>query len=201
MGREVICNLPYNGIAAIDDFGAEHLRSGALILYTSQDSVLQLAAHVERPQARRALPGMRSGARAVDGRARYRAGHRAPVQRGAGGVCAHPGRRDFALEPPGPSYLQALTSDGIEVHGVGKISDLFAGVGVTSSHPGATNAAALASVDALLSELGEGLVFVNLIETDQLYGHRKDCPASTTRCVRSTRGSAAGLGSCETTTC
>ena len=62
----------------------------------------------------------------------------------------------------------------MQVHGVGKISDLFAGVGVSESHPGATNARALASTGALLEELGAGLVFVNLIETDQVYGHRKD---------------------------
>ena len=66
MGREVICNRPYNGIAAIEDFGAEHLRTGALILYTSQDSVLQLAAHVERVPARGAVPRVRRGARADD---------------------------------------------------------------------------------------------------------------------------------------
>ena len=175
MGRGLICNLPYNGIAAIDDFGAEHLRSGALILYTSQDSVLQLAAHVERLEpdelyrACEAARAQLTGEHAV-GRVIAR-----PFSGVPGAFARTTGRRDFALQPPGRSYLQALTSAGIEVHGVGKISDLFAGVGVTSSHPGATNAAALASVDALLSELGEGLVFVNLIETDQLYGHRKDC--------------------------
>jgi phosphopentomutase len=84
------------------------------------------------------------------------------------------GRRDFALRPPGRSYLEELENAGVEVHGVGKIRDLFAGVGVTQSHPGATNAQALASVDAVLGELERGLVFVNLIETDQVYGHRKD---------------------------
>jgi phosphopentomutase len=84
------------------------------------------------------------------------------------------GRRDFALEPPAPSYLQELERLGVEVHGVGKIADLFAGAGITRSHPGASNAAALDSTDALLDELERGLVFVNLIETDQVYGHRKD---------------------------
>ena len=84
------------------------------------------------------------------------------------------GRRDFALEPPARSYLQELHDAGIAVHGVGKIHDLFAGVGVDVSHPGATNARALAEVHALLGSLSSGLVFANLIETDQTYGHRKD---------------------------
>jgi phosphopentomutase len=84
------------------------------------------------------------------------------------------GRRDFAIAPPGRSYLQELVGAGVEVHGVGKIHDLFAGIGITHSHAGASNAQALRSVDALLEEFETGLVFVNLIETDQLYGHRKD---------------------------
>ena len=84
------------------------------------------------------------------------------------------GRRDFALAPPGRTYLQELADAGVAVHGVGKIHDLFAGVGVAHSHAGASNAQALASVAELLDDLDEGLVFVNLIETDQIYGHRKD---------------------------
>jgi phosphopentomutase len=174
MGHEVIGNRPYNGIAAIEQLGAEHLRSGALILYTSQDSVLQLAAHEERisaaelyracAAARTAMSGEHAVGRII---ARPFAGREGDFRRSAG-------RRDFALAPPARSYLQELESAGAEVHGVGKVSDLFAGVGVTQAHPGATNAQALDSVDALLAELDQGLVFANLIETDQLYGHRKD---------------------------
>ena len=86
-----------------------------------------------------------------------------------------PGRHDFAVRPPGRSYLQELQSAGVEVHGVGKISDLFAGVGVTRSHPGATNAEALrVGRGAARQSSSSGLVFANLIETDQDYGHRKD---------------------------
>jgi phosphopentomutase len=174
MGHQVICNRPYNGIAAIEDFGAEHLRSGALILYTSQDSVLQLAAHIDRvPPAElmRACAAARTimcGEHAV-GRVIAR-----PFEGVEGAFQRTRGRRDFALRPPGRSYLQEIQSAGVEVHGVGKISDLFAGVGITSSHVGATNAQALLSVDTLLKELDGGFVFANLIETDQVYGHRKD---------------------------
>lgn len=174
MGHEVICNRPYNGIAAIEDFGAEHMRTGALILYTSQDSVLQLAAHTERvplaqlyaacAAARAAMTGEHAVGRVI---ARPFAGAEGEFERTEG-------RRDFALAPPGRTYLQELADAGVAVHGVGKIHDLLAGVGVAHSHPGSTNAQALASVAQLLAQLEHGLVFVNLIETDQIYGHRKD---------------------------
>ena len=176
-GREIICNRPYNGIAAIEDFGAEHLRTGALILYTSQDSVLQLAAHVERVMPAEELYRACAAARAqmtgehAVGRVIAR-----PFTGAPGAFERTDGRRDFALEPPARSYLQELAEAGVDTHGVGKISDLFAGVGIACSHPGATNARALASARALLEGLTEGFVFVNLIETDQVYGHRKDTP-------------------------
>jgi phosphopentomutase len=84
------------------------------------------------------------------------------------------GRHDFSVAPPGRSYLEELSDAGVPVHGVGKVPDLFAGVGIAESHPGATNAAAIESIDRLLASLDAGLVFANLVETDQLYGHRKD---------------------------
>jgi phosphopentomutase len=174
IGREVICNRPYNGIAAIEDFGAEHLRTGALILYTSQDSVLQLAAHVDRlPEAElhRVCALVREAMVDEHGVGRVIA---RPFAGQEGSFARTEGRRDFTLRPPSRSYLQELQGAGVEVHGVGKISDLFAGVGISRSHPGATNAQALQSTDSLAERLQRGLVFVNLVETDQAYGHRKD---------------------------
>ncbi len=174
MGHEVICNRPDNGLAAIEEFGAEHLRSGALILYTSQDSVLQLAAHVDRVavaelyEACEAARACMSGEHAV-GRVIAR-----PFRGSQGRFERTEGRRDYALKPPGRSYLEELQSAGVEVHAVGKIADLFAGVGISQAHPGTSNAQALASVEGLLDELDEGFLFANLIETDQVYGHRKD---------------------------
>jgi phosphopentomutase len=176
MGQEVICNRPDNGLTAIEEFGGEHLRTGALILYTSQDSVLQLAAHNERlspEELYRACEAARARMVGEHGVGRVIA---RPFTGAAGAFERTSGRRDFALEPSGPSYLQELQSAGITVHGVGKISDLFAGVGISETHPGATNREALASVAALLDRQERGLVFVNLIETDQVYGHRKDAP-------------------------
>jgi phosphopentomutase len=173
-GHAFICNAPRDGVAAIEEFGAEHLRTGALILYTSQDSVLQLAAHVERiapaalyeacAAARAALRGEHAVGRAI---ARPFEGRDGAFERTAG-------RRDLTLRPPARSYLEELGAAGVAVHGVGKVSDLFGGVGITRSHPGADNATALASVDSALCELDRGLVLANLIETDQTFGHRKD---------------------------
>jgi phosphopentomutase len=175
IGRGLLCNRPCNGLAAIEEFGAEHLRTGALILYTSQDSVLQLAAHeqqmptAELYRACAAARALMSGEHGV-GRVIAR-----PFTGANGAFERTEGRRDFSLRPPARSYLEELEARGEEVHGVGKISDLFAGVGVTASHPGETNERALASVDQLMESLEHGLVFVNLVETDQTYGHRKDC--------------------------
>jgi phosphopentomutase len=173
-GHELICNRPDNGLAAIEQFGAEQLRTGALIIYTSQDSVLQLAAHVDSVPVEdlyRACELAREVMSAEHAVARVIA---RPFTGGAGTFTRIAGRRDFALTPPARSYLQEVEEAGVEVHGVGKIEDLFAGVGVSRTHPGASNAQALASVDRVLAELAAGFVFVNLIETDQLYGHRKD---------------------------
>ncbi len=173
-GHELICNRADNGLAAIEEFGAEQLRTGALIVYTSQDSVLQLAAHVDRvpvEELYRACAAARAtmtGEHAV-GRVIAR-----PFAGAAGAFARTDGRRDYALRPPTRSYLQELEDAGVQVHAVGKINDLFDGVGVSVSHPGATNARARRTLDELVDELGHGLVFVNLIETDQVYGHRKD---------------------------
>jgi phosphopentomutase len=174
LGGAVICNAPYNGVGAIEDYGAEHLRSGRPILYTSADSVVQVAAHVdvlepellyERCAALRELMG---GPDAV-GRVIAR-----PFEGQAGDFRRTRGRRDYALAPPTRSYLDELQSAGVGVHSVGKVHDLFAGRGIDEAHPGATNAEALASIDALIDNVDSGLVFANLIETDQRYGHRKD---------------------------
>jgi phosphopentomutase len=173
-GREVICNLPYNGIDAIDDFGSEHLDTGALIVYTSQDSVLQIAAHVDiiPPDELYQLCGRvrqrMSGEHAV-GRVIAR-----PFTGAPGTFARTEGRRDFSLPPPTRSYLMELRASGVPVHSVGKVGELFSGAGIDVKHPGATNARALAETAELIGSLEHGLVFTNLVETDQVYGHRHD---------------------------
>jgi phosphopentomutase len=173
-GREVICNRPYNGVDAIEHFGEQHLRSGALIVYTSQDSVLQIAAHVELvptdelheicARVRSSLPPEHAVGRVI---ARPFSGEDGRFER-------TDGRRDHSVAPPGRSYLSELSEAGIAVHAVGKAGQLFAGVGVDVQHPGATNARALDETTELIGSLPSGFVFTNLIETDQVYGHRHD---------------------------
>jgi phosphopentomutase len=173
-GRGILCNRPYNGIEAIEHYGAEHVRTGELIVYTSQDSVLQIAAHVDivAPEelyeicgeVRSSLTGEHSVGRVI-----------ARPFRGAEGSYARTeGRRDYSVAPPGRSYLEELHDRGVPVHTVGKAGQLFAGVGIDQQHPGPTNLAALARTRELLHSLEHGLVFTNLVETDQVYGHRHD---------------------------
>ena len=172
--RDVICNRPYNGIGAIDDFGTEHVETGALIVYTSQDSVLQIAAHVdvaapeELYDVCRRVRAQMSGDHAV-GRVIAR-----PFAGARGAFARTEGRRDFSLPPPTRSYLEELGAVGVPVHSVGKVGELFSGIGIDLQHPGATNARTLAETTELIHSLEHGLVFTNLVETDQVYGHRHD---------------------------
>jgi phosphopentomutase len=173
-GLRFCCNRPYSGTEVIEDFGRHHLDTGEVILYTSADSVLQLAAHVQvlsEPELYAACGAARavmSGEHAV-GRVIAR-----PFEGDLGRFVRREGRRDYSAPPPGRSYLEVLGDAGLPVHAVGKIRDLFAGVGITEKHEGGTNAKGIASTTRLLDGLGEGLIFVNLVETDQLYGHRHD---------------------------
>jgi phosphopentomutase len=172
-GRAVICNRVCNGIEAIDDYGAEQLRTGALIVYTSQDSVLQIAAHERVATAdelhaicrevRAKLPPMHAVGRVI---ARPFTGEPGAFQR-------TDARHDYGLAPR-HSYLDELQAVGAPVHTVGKVGQLFAGSGIDEQHPGATNAVALAETTRLMEVLDHGFVFTNLIETDQVYGHRHD---------------------------
>ncbi len=176
-GHPIICNRADDGLSAIAEYGEEHLRGGGLILYTSQDSVLQLAAHEERLPPERLYEACRRAREAMAGPNAVGRVIARPFRGEPGGFERTTGRRDFSIAPPGRSCLQELAAAGCAVVGVGKIEDLFAGRGITASLPGATNAQALDGVALLAEELsGEppALVFANLIETDQVYGHRKD---------------------------
>jgi phosphopentomutase len=173
-GRGVLCNRPYSGTQVIDDFGEQHLATGDLIVYTSADSVLQIAAHedevplAELYSACAAAREIMTGDHAV-GRVIAR-----PFKGPPGAFVRTENRRDIALDPPGRSYLDELQGAGIPVHTVGKIGQVFNGVGVDAQHKGSSNEAALAATGRLIDELDGGLVFTNLVETDQVYGHRND---------------------------
>jgi phosphopentomutase len=174
IGRGVLGNVAASGVEIIQLLGSESMETGRPILYTSADSVFQLVAHedvipVERLyQMCEIARGMLTGDNAV-GRVIAR-----PFI-GQPGAFTRTGRRkDFALAPPGPTLLDHLSAAGFDVIGVGKIGDLFAGRGLTESvHPG-DNAGALATVDDWMRRPFRGLLFVNLVDMDQLYGHRRD---------------------------
>jgi phosphopentomutase len=175
-GRGIVCNLPYSGTQVIDDYGEQHLATGDLIVYTSADSVLQIAAHVDVVPIEElyaicdSARAIMSGEHAV-GRVIAR-----PFRGEPGAFERTDGRRDLAIVPPSRSYMQELQAEGIPVHTVGKIGQVFAGVGVDHSHKAPTNRTALDATTRLIDELDEGFVFTNLVETDQVYGHRGDVP-------------------------
>ena len=174
-GRGVLCNLPYSGTKVIADYGKEHLRTGALIVYTSADSVFQIAAHesIVPPQelyrycriAREILQGEHAVGRVI---ARPFAGEFPFVRT--------PRRHDFSLVPPRDTLLDVLSNAGIDVFPIGKIYDIFAGKGLKEAHPTTSNADGMAQTDAVSKTAGRGLCFVNLVDFDMLYGHRNDAP-------------------------
>jgi len=173
-GLRFCANKPASGTEVIEEWGAHHLETGEIILYTSADSVLQLAAHHDvlgEPElvaacaaAREAMTGEHAVGRVI---AR-------PFEGPVGAFRRTEGRKDFSVPPPGRSYLDELQAAGIPVHAVGKVRDLFSGVGIDVYHPGPNNERGIAAITELMGALDEGLVFANLVETDQVYGHRHD---------------------------
>lgn len=171
-GARFCCNRPYSGTEVLKDFGEHHLRTGELILYTSADSVMQIAAHhdvLDEPglhalcaKARDVMQGDHAVGRVI---AR-------PFMGSPGAFVRTTGRHDYSLSPPARSYLDELQAAGVKVHAVGKVRDLFAGVGVDVAYPGATNPEAIASTTNLVRTLESGFVFANFVDTDQVYGHR-----------------------------
>ena len=173
-GRGVLCNRPYSGTQVIVDYGEEHLRTGKLIVYTSADSVFQIAAHEELvpPEelyeycriARRILTGEHGVGRVI---AR-------PFIGEAGNFTRTSRRHDFSMEPPSVTMLDQLKSAGKDVIAVGKIKDIFAGKGITEAVYTAGNAEGIERTLQYLDKEFEGLCFVNLVDYDMLYGHRRD---------------------------
>ncbi len=173
-GRGVLCNRPYSGTAVIDDFGEQHLKTGDLIVYTSADSVLQIAAHVDQCSTAELYAACAAAREIMQGEHAVGRVIARPFRGEPGAFERTEGRQDLALPPPARSYMQEVQACGLPVHTVGKVGQVFAGVGVDKEHPGSTNAKALASTAALIDDLETGLVFTNLVETDQVYGHRQD---------------------------
>lgn len=173
-GRGVLCNKPYSGTEVIKDYGDEHVRTGDLIVYTSADSVFQIAAHEDTVPledlyrycelARDMLTGEHAVGRVI---ARPFVGESGSYTRTAN-------RHDYALKPPCRTALDYIKEAGKDVIAIGKINDIFAGQGITEYAKTTGNADGMAKTAALLERDFEGLCFTNLVDFDQLYGHRRN---------------------------
>jgi phosphopentomutase len=182
-GRGVIGNKAASGTEIIQELGQEHQETGKWIVYTSADSVFQIAAHEdtvpldELYKASRAAREILTGKHAV-GRVIAR-----PFTGEPGNYVRTPNRHDFSLEPRRPNYLSLVRDAGATVHGVGKIGDIFAGQDIDESHPTKSNIEGIQQTEKLLQELESGFIFTNLVETDSLWGHRND-PVNFHRCLQ-----------------
>lgn len=174
-GREILCNRPYSGTKVIADYGEEHLKTGALIVYTSADSVLQIAAHedlVPLQELYRCCEAARAVMQGEHGVGRVIA--RPFVGDTQSGFTRTAGRHDYSLTPPAPTVLDAIKSSGKEVIGIGKIHDIFAGQGITRTLRTTGNPDGIAKTISCIGKDFEGLCFVNLVDFDMVYGHRRD---------------------------
>ena len=178
-GRGVLCNCPYSGTQVIQDYGEEHLRTGDLIVYTSADSVFQIAAHesIVPPEllyeycrdAREILTGPHSVGRVI---AR-------PFIGEAGNFTRTANRRDFSLDPPKDTLLDVIQKHGMDTISVGKIYDIFAHRGIDRYVLTHSNDEGMENVFKIVKEPFHGLCFVNLVDFDMKYGHRNDVPGYT----------------------
>ena len=173
-GRGVLCNLPYSGTDVIRDYGEEHIKSGKLIVYTSADSVFQIAAHEEVVPLETLYEYCRKARALLTGKHAVGRVIARPFMGTPGNFTRTANRRDFSLEPYGTTTLDVLSAEGYSVISVGKISDIFAGRGVTESHPTHGNGEGMQAALALAEKDFSGLCFINLVDFDMLYGHRQD---------------------------
>ena len=174
-GRGVLGNSVASGTAIIAQYGEEHQRTGSWIVYTSADSVFQIASHeqtVPLAELYRACEIAREILVAPNDASRVIA---RPFTGSPGSYVRTANRRDFSIQPPETTLLDALESAGIPRTGVGKVDDLFAGRGITSRH-GADNAEGIGQILEWLKGPTEGFLFANLVDFDQLFGHRNDAP-------------------------
>lgn len=173
-GRGTLCNKPYSGTEVIRRYGREHIETGKLIVYTSADSVFQIAAHEEVVPVEELYDDCRTARELLQG------------EHGVGRVIARPfvgvypdyrrtvNRHDFSLQPPGETILDALMKNGFETIGIGKIYDIFAGAGVSETYPNQGNKKNMERALEIQERSFEGLCFVNLVDFDMAYGHRND---------------------------
>jgi phosphopentomutase len=182
-GRGVIGNRPASGTEIIQELGEEHQQSGKWIVYTSADSVFQIAAHEETVPLDELYEGCRAAREILTGKHAVARVIARPFVGEPGNYVRTPNRHDYSLEPRRPNYLSLMRDSGAKVYGVGKIGDIFAGCDIDESYPTKSNIDGIQQTEKLLRELDEGFVFVNLVETDMLWGHRND-PVNFHRCLQ-----------------
>ena len=175
VGRKVLCNKPYSGTEVIKDYGEEHLKTGALIVYTSADSVFQIASHENIVPVETLYEYCKIARELLVGK------------HGVGRIIARPfigkdksdfkrtaNRKDFSLTPPKKTMLDLLKESGLDVLGVGKIYDIFGGRGLTETVKTKSNEDGINTVKRLIGRDFNGLCFINLVDFDSVYGHRND---------------------------
>lgn len=173
-GRGVLCNKPYSGTEVIKAYGQQHLDSGDLIVYTSADSVFQIAAHEELVPPEQLYEYCRAAREILRGEHAVGRVIARPFVGSAPDFTRTANRRDFSVEAPRETLLDAVKAAGQTVYTVGKIADIFAGRGVTRSVLTHSNAEGMEAALKALSEDFAGLCFINLVDFDMLYGHRQD---------------------------
>ena len=177
-GRGIVCNQTYSGTEVIKDYGEHHVKTGDLIVYTSADSVLQIAAHEDVVPIEELYDICHKAREIMQG------------EHGVGRIIARPfdgkwpfkrtvRRHDFSLQPPKETVLDALKKEGFQTIGVGKIYDIFAGKSVMFSYSNKGNEANMVRTIDIAGADFEGLCYVNLVDTDMIYGHRRDIPGYT----------------------
>ena len=172
-GRKTLCNKPYSGTEVIKDYGEEHLKTGSFIVYTSADSVFQIAAHEDVVSLKELYNACEIARNILQG------------DNGVGRVIARPfngkhpftrtpNRHDYSLVPPSETMLDLIKNNGYESISVGKIYDIFAGKGLTQSYRTKSNLNGIEKTFALIDSDFNGLCFTNLVDFDMVYGHRND---------------------------
>lgn len=175
-GRKILCNLPFSGTEVIEKYGKEHMETGALIVYTSADSVLQIAAHEDIVPIEELYQYCEIARKLCQGP--YAVGRviARPFIGTPGNFTRTSRRHDYSLIPPRPTMLDAIKVAGQDVIAVGKINDIFAGKGVTEMIRTQDNADGINQTLSIMDRDFHGLCFVNLVDFDMKYGHRNDIP-------------------------
>ncbi|PYV07122.1 MAG: phosphopentomutase [Acidobacteria bacterium] len=174
ISRKTLGNYPASGTEVIKQLGEQHLRTGQPIVYTSADSVFQIAAHEDVTPVEELYRICQIARGLLQGKHRVGRVIARPFRGEPGAFVRTERRHDYAVEPPRPMLLDVLAEAGLQVIGVGKIPDIFLNRGITRSLAGKNNREALENTLTVIAESWRGLVFTNLVDFDMLYGHRLD---------------------------